>query len=262
MIIWDLHCHPSGFAGQNHTANMADVIRLADRMGIERLCVYLGSLRHADPKPDEMREHNDYILRCVHDFSDRVFGFAYVNPNYVEASLAEIERCIAQGPLVGVKLWVARRCSDPAIDPMIARAAALKAVIYQHTWHKTTGNFPGESTPADMAALATRHPGVGLICGHTGGTWEVGIRTVRPHRNVSVDLAGSDPTAGFTEMAVRELGPERVIWGSDSGGRSLGSQLAKVLEANLPEAAKQQILAGNLKRMMTPILQAKGIKLA
>jgi predicted TIM-barrel fold metal-dependent hydrolase len=29
-------------------------------------------------------------------------------------------------------------------------------------------------------------------------------------------------------MAVRELGPERVIYGSDAGGRSFASQLAEV----------------------------------
>ena len=37
-------------------------------------------------------------------------------------------------------------------------------------------------------------------------------------KNVSADVAGSDPTAGFTEMAVRELGAERVLYGSDVRG--------------------------------------------
>jgi predicted TIM-barrel fold metal-dependent hydrolase len=61
-------------------------------------------------------------------------------------------------------------------------------------------------------------------------------------------------------MAVRELGAERVIYGSDAGGRSFASQLGKVLGAQIPDAAKQLILSGNLKRLMTPILQRKGIK--
>lgn len=239
---------------------MAEVVRLMDRMGNERACVYLGSLMHYDPNPAQLREHNDFILRCVQHFGHRVFGFAYVNPNYVPESLAEIDRCIRDGPMVGIKLWVARRCSDPAIDPIIERAASLQAAIFQHTWIKTTGNLPGESTPMDLAALAARFPKTPIICGHTGAQWELGIRAVRAHRNVSVDLAGSDPTAGFTEMAVRELGPERVIWGSDAGGRSLGSQLAKVLGARIPDPAKQLVLADNLHRMLRPILTAKGMR--
>jgi predicted TIM-barrel fold metal-dependent hydrolase len=78
---------------------------------------------------------------------------------------------------------------------------------------------------------------------------------------VAVDLAGSDPTAGLTEMAVRELGAERVIYGSDVAGRSFASQLAKVQGADIPEEAKRLILGGNLKRLLLPILKAKGVRL-
>ena len=162
--------------------------------------------------------------------------------------------------MVGVKLWTARRAREPELDPIIERAAAAKAVIFQHTWLKTGGNLPGESTPMDLAELARRHPSVPIICGHTGGDWERGIRAIRDIKNLSADLAGSDPTAGFVEMAVRELGAERVIYGSDTGGRSFASQLGKVMGAEIPEAARRLILGENLKRMMTPILQAKGVR--
>ena len=36
-------------------------------------------------------------------------------------------------------------------------------------------------------------------------------------------LGGGDPVAGITEMAVRELGPERIVYGSDAPGRSFAS---------------------------------------
>ena len=62
-------------------------------------------------------------------------------------------------------------------------------------------------------------------------------------------------------MAVRELGAERVMYGSDFAGRSFASQLAKVHGAAVPEKAKQLILAGNIKRMLAPIFTAKGIAL-
>ena len=138
---------------------------------------------------------------------------------------------------------------------------ALKAVIFQHTFAKTTGNLPGESTPMDLAELARRHPSVPMICGHTGGNWEIGIRAIRGVKNLSCDLSGTDPTAGYVEMAVRELGAGRVIYGSDVGGRSFASQLGKVLGAQIPPAAREQIFAGNLRRLMLPILQAKGVTL-
>lgn len=260
MKIWDLHCHLSGVTGATPVERMTQLLAIADRMGIERLCVYMGMTWSHDPAPDIFRRENDQVLEVLAKFSDRVFGFVYLNPKHVEASLAELERCVGQGPMVGVKLWVAQHCNVPELDPIIRRAAELKAVIFQHTWFKITAEKPGESRPDEFAQLAARHPTVPLICGHTGGDWERGIRAIRHLKNVYADLAGSDPVAGFTEMAVRELGAERVIYGSDAGGRSFASQLAKVHGAGIPEAAKQLIFAENLQRLLRPILDLKGLK--
>jgi uncharacterized protein len=113
----------------------------------------------------------------------------------------------------------------------------------------------------DLAKLARRHPSVTIFCGHTGGNWELGVRAIRDVKNVYADLCGSDPTSGFTEMAVRELGAERVIYGSDVGGRSFASQLAKVLDADIPDITRRLILGGNLRRILEPILKAKGVQL-
>src|ERR1041384_4222365 len=203
-MIWDLHVPLSGVEGATPEERMAQLIAIADRVGIERLCVYMGIPWSRDPAPETLRKENDQVLRAIGRYPDRTFGFVYLNPKHVEASLAELERCVAHGPMVGVKLWVAQRCSAPELDPIIKRAAELKAVIFQHTWFKAAGNDPGESTPLDLAELARRHPTVPLICGHTGGDWELGLRVIRGLKNVYADLAGSEPVAGYPEMAVRE----------------------------------------------------------
>ena len=240
---------------------MGQLVAIADRMGIERLCVYMGMQWSQDPPPEKFRSDNDEVMRAIASQPDRTFGFVYLNPKHLDESMAELERCVANGPMVGVKLWVAAHCDGQQLDPIIKRAGELKAVIFQHTFFKVNGNYPGESTPSDLVRLAERHPEVPIICGHTGGDWELGIRAIRHLKNVYSDLAGSDPVAGYTEMAVRELGAARVIYGSDAGGRSFASQLAKVHGASVPDAAKKLILGENLKRLMLPILNAKGIKI-
>ncbi len=83
----------------------------------------------------------------------------------------------------------------------------------------------------------------------------------RAQKNVWSDVAGMDPEAGWVEMAVRELGPDRVLYGSDYAGRSFASQLAKVQGAAIPEPARRLILGENLKRILTPILTVKGMQL-
>jgi len=260
-MIWDAHAHLSGVPGNTPEDRLARLIEFADRMGIERLCVSMGMNWSYDPPPDDLRWQNDEVLRAITRWPRRAFGFVYLSPNHVETSLAELDRCVRDGPMVGVKLWVARRCNAPELDPIVRRATELKAVILQHTYIKTTGNLPGESTPMDLAELAQRHPMTTFICGHTGGNWEIGIRAIRDCKNVYADLCGSDPTAGYTEMAVRELGAERVLYGSDAGGRSFASQLAKVFGADIPEPAKRLILGENLKRLLMPILKQKRIRI-
>jgi uncharacterized protein len=261
MRIWDLHCHLTGLPGLTPEERAGHLLRYADRMGIERLCIYMGLRFLQNPTPIQLIQQNDEVLRALSAFPDRLFGFVYLSAEHIETSRSELERCVANGPMVGIKLWVAGRCNDPALDPLIARAAELKALIFQHTWIKTGGNYPGESTPDDLVALAKRFPTVPIVCGHTGGNWHLGLRAIREQDNLYADLAGSDPTAGFTEAAVTALGAERVLYGSDAAGRSFASQLAKVHGAQLPDAVKQQIFFHNLHRLLNPILMAKNIQI-
>ena len=258
--IWDLHCHLSGFDGNTPEEKMAQMILFADRLGIDRMCTFMGYPHLADPTPDQLRAQNNQVLAAIKGWPTRAFGFVYLNPKYLKASLDELNRCVRDGPMVGVKLWIAVRANAPELDPIIEHAAALQAVIFQHTWFKTGGNMPGESSPGDLAELARRHPSVPIICGHTGGNWELGIRAIRTVRTLYADIAGSDPTAGFIEMAVRELGAERVVYGSDVGGRSFASQLGKVKGANIDNSSRALILSGNLRRLLLPILNAKGVR--
>ncbi len=257
--IWDLHGHLAGGSGSTPAARMRRLIEVADRVGVSKICVYMGMTFAHDPKPDEFRKQNDEVLQALDAAGRRALGFVYLNPKHVDESLKELERCVAQGPMVGIKLWVAMHADAANLDPILLRATELNAVVFQHTWIKATGNLAGESTPMDLAALAARHPRARLICGHAGGDWELGIRAIRSSQHVAIDLGGGEPMAGFTEMALRELGAERIIYGSDVPGRGYGTQLAKVFGAQLSPLDRKQILAGNLKRMLGPILKAKGI---
>lgn len=260
--IWDIHAHV-GTPGPTPAKRMETLIRYADRMGVERLCICMSPPWHYEPTPEQFRRSNDDVLAILKEWSSRAFGFVYLNPQHTKESLAELERCVADGPMIGIKLWVAMRCNQPQLDPIVQRAVELKALILQHTWIKQRGkgNLPGESTPMDLAELSARHPGLPLVCGHTGGgDWALGIRAIRERPEIHADLGGGDPVYGEVEMAVRELGAGRVLYGSDVHGRSFGSQIGKVLGADISVADKKLILRENLRRLLQPALQRKGIK--
>ena len=259
MRIWDDHCHLGSVPGNTPEERMAALIRAADRLGIERLLLSQGYSADLHPTPDQLREENDRAMRAVRRFPDRSYGSVYLSPAHPDFSVQEFNRCVRDGPMVCIgEVEADKPCSVPEMEPIVACAASIRVPIPQHTWLKTGGNEPGESTPYDLVELARRHPDVQFVCVHTGGNWELGIRIIRAMKNVSAETAGSDPTSGFVEMAVRELGAERVIYGSDVGGRSFASQLGKVIGANIPDSAKELILGGNLRRLLAPVLKAKG----
>ncbi len=257
--IWDDHCHLGSVPGDTPEERMTALIRWADRLGIERLLLSQGYCAELHPTPDQFREENDRVMAAVRRFPDRSYGSVYLSPAYPEFSVREFNRCVRDGPMVSIgEVEADKPCSVPEMDVIVERAASMKVPILQHTWLKAGGNEPGESTPYDVVVVARRHPEVQFVCVHTGGDWERGIRIIRDTKNVSAEIAGSNPTSGFVEMAVRELGAKRVIYGSDVGGRSFASQLGKVLGADIPDSAKELILGGNLRRLLAPVLRAKG----
>ena len=186
-MIWDVHGHLN-VAGETPGQRITKLLKYADRLGIERVIVFMGYPMAQDPSPEEVRRQNDQVMEAVEQSGGRALGFVYLNPKHIEASLKELDRCVRDGPMVGVKLWVAVRCHQKCLDPIVHRAAQLRAPILQHTWRKITGNLPGESTATDLAALAARHPTASFIAAHVGGDWERGIRAIRLTTNVAAEI--------------------------------------------------------------------------
>ena len=262
MRIWDQHAHLEAVPGGSPEERMAFLVKCMDRVGVERLILSQGYSddQHPNP-PEQFRLENDRVMRAVRAFPDRAYGSVYLSPALPDFSLQELNRCVRDGPMVMIgELEADARCNIPQMDPIAEWAAANEVVILQHEWLNALGDGPGESTPFDVVELAQRHPTLQIVCAHTGGNWELGIRAIRATKNVYCGLAGSDPTSGYVEMAVRELGAERVIFGSDVGGRSFASQVAKVESTIISDSEKKLILGGNLRRLLTPMLRKKGYK--
>src|SRR5829696_6770547 len=106
-MIWDIHAHLHGVEGRTPAERMARLVRFADRMGVDRFVLSMGFPFVVDPSPEELRRQNDQALDALSHHHDRAFGFVYASTRHPEASVREIDRCVKNGPMVGVKLWVA-----------------------------------------------------------------------------------------------------------------------------------------------------------
>lgn len=268
MRVWDSYLTISYRAeGEGSLEKVFErLLPMIDAAGMERLCPLLdvGLATGAPEDEAAFRRDAKAVFSAFERWPKRLLGIIKLNPNHVDASLEALDRWVRDGTMIGVYFSGGTRgalpCSHPNFDPLVKRIGELGALIMQHTWLQTGGKGKdvGTSTPMELAELAARHPGVKFVCAHAGGEWEQGIRAVRGRPNILVETSGFDPTAGFMEMAVRELGAERIIFGSHFPSRSLGTEYSKVLNAEISERDKQLIMGENLRTLLQPILKRKG----
>src|SRR5258708_1134082 len=161
--IWDIHSHLHSVPGDTPEKRMEALIRCADRLGIERLILSQGYSSQFHPTAGQIREENDRVMLAVQRFPQRAYGSVFLSPLFLDFSLREFDRCVRDGPMIGIgELEADMRCNAPELDPIVERAVAMKAPILQHTWLKLDGNEPGESTPLDLGVLASAHPDANL----------------------------------------------------------------------------------------------------
>lgn len=262
--IWDSyftpsHGHPGNDGYSGIIAEMDRAKRAALELGrFEKLCFFphVGIGTTSDAALEKLlREKPELILKSFEHWPEKMLGMIQLNANDKSASLDALDRWLRDGPMCGVYFPGggpgALCCTHPNFPPLVERIAELGGVIMQHTWFVTGGKpKPGMSTPSELVELAIKFPEYAFVCAHAGGEWEKGIRAVADYPNILVETSGFDATAGFIEMAVRELGPERIIFGSHLPSRSLGTELSKVTAAVVDESAKFQILGENFRRLL------------
>lgn len=257
MII-DFHAHPGyGREPAELRREFELARRVAARHGVGLICLNAIADWSPSPRPAAVERGNDAVLALMREHPHQVIGFCYVNPRYPRHALSEIERCVVRGGMGGIKLWVACKASDRRVDPIVERSVELGIPILQHAWYNRLGRLKGESTPADVAEMARRHPRAMIVMAHLTGAGERGLKDIAPYGNVHVDISGGEPEAGMVELAVKLLGAERVVFGTDSPIRSYGATLGKVQEARVSSRARELILEGNARRLLARALATR-----
>ena len=246
IMIIDIHTH--NFAWGETSAIVAG----AKRNGIDRIVLLGDVLRHGYyPTPEQIIKINDDTIADVEKFSGFCYGFCHLNPSHDgDFQVQEIRRVLSKKDFCGVKLECSWNCRKPEMDPIMAELEKQDRVLLHHCWYKTTGKCEEESDPSDIAYLARRWPKVTIVMAHLAGCGIKGVEMVADCPNVMIDTSGGQPEAGFVEYAVRRIGAERLVYGSDAPCRDYAAQLAKIEDANISAADKELILYKNTERIL------------
>lgn len=249
----DIHVHLSTPGPDPSKEELERVVHTAQHFGIKRMVLVSNLTAMGGPNPsiEDIRAINTHTLAAVARRPDVFIGFCYLNPSHPLSFIKEeLDRCIVQGGMRGIKLWIAVKATDPRLDAVMESAASLGVPVLHHAMYKQTQYSFNESTPAEIAHLAKRFPQVPIIMAHLTGCGCRGVLDVAALPNVLIDTSGGQPESGILEYAVRELGSERVLYGSDWPLRDFGVQLGRVYDAELTGDQRADVLWRNAARLL------------
>jgi uncharacterized protein len=237
----------------------ASRLRAGERVGITvHVASVLGSWGATSPiyfpSPSDIEYGNDFLLALQRTHSDRIRGYAVVNPNFQNHATAELSRCLDAG-MIGIKLAASRRADDPLLDPICCIAQQRGVPVLHHVWQHRRREYHGQeaSDASELGALASRHPKVNFLLAHIGGggDWIHSLAAVRDLPNVFVDLSGSGVDGGMLEACLDSVGSDRLLWGCDL---TIDTGWAKLryLERLLRDSEVEQIKWRNASRIFPP----------
>jgi uncharacterized protein len=231
-----------------HAPQPERMLEVMDRVGIDRACIsVLGDMRA-----------NDEMLDAVTRFPDRLVGFVLVNPRDPEGIPPTLERCFANPGVRGigeVHPTSYHHCypiTGPAYKPVWEFAAARRVPVLIHSGPTAEAERCG---PRLIGEVARRHPGFPILIGHCGGydSWAMldeAIEVAGEHEDVYLELSATARYYGVVEHIVRQLGSDKVVFGSDAPFHDWTAEIAHVACAKLNDADKEKIFAGTMRRLL------------
>jgi predicted TIM-barrel fold metal-dependent hydrolase len=192
------------------------------------------------------RECADVVAR-----TDGLLQYVIVSPLHPE-TYRQADEMLHTPKCVGIKLHPEEHLYNIAEHgcELFAFAAKHKAVLLVHSSEQ-------RSLASDFVRFANDFPEVKLILAHIGCGWDNdythqvrGIQQSR-HGNVWADTSSARSiTPKLIEWAVKEVGAERVLYGTDTPLYFSAMQRARIDHADLPDRDKHLILRDNATRLL------------
>jgi hypothetical protein len=227
--------------------SVEDLLASMDEHGIARSVVV-----PLKPRDYHLGPQNDFVGEAARTHPDRLVGFARVDPWQGEAALQELRRAIDGLGLAGLFLHPFEEqfaANEELVFPLLGflRERSVPLML--------AGGYPTFSHPSQVGDLAQQFPEVTIIATHGGQINISGLlladaaRMLRANPNVIMEASGIY-REDFIEDTVTELGPERVLFGSNAPYMDQGFEAARIRLAHLDPQAKATLGSENSCRIL------------
>jgi predicted TIM-barrel fold metal-dependent hydrolase len=235
-FVVDAHNHIGVRHGAAQTG--ADLLAKMDAVGVDRAII----LPFVEGSID-----NSVISRESTADLDRLIPFCAMNPWDGKAALAEMRHCVEDLGFKGVKLHPTlhgyRLGDHGLVDPVFELARELGIIVTSH------GASDLYNNPAEFGEMAGRFPEVPLTMVHMGYFWETDLAIEMSGRYPNLYLDTSRAPIFEIMQAIRAIGPEKVIWGTDSPFVDYQIEFSKM--ARIENAADYElVVGGNITRLL------------
>lgn len=222
-----------------------DLVLKMDENGVDKAITFPVSNPHTDYARDNQR-----ILKDSKDYPDRIVPFVRINPHYEETVKSDIRKYFELGAK-GIKLHPMRDGYYPVNDkvlayPIFEAASEFNPVVLVHA-----GECPVNS-PCLIGDVAMDFPNIKFIIGHCGYLEYFREAIVFGKRldNVYLDITELWPP-DLARIAVRQIGKEKVLWGTDSPYIPAKAEINKLLDfCGLTDDEIEHVFGKNTARML------------
>ena len=277
-MIVDAHCHilPPAFAQRREElaardatfaeiladpsariSGVTELLSSMDRDGID--CAVVMGMGWSDY--NVAVEANDYIIKAVGTYPDRLIGFASVSPAWGNVAVEEAQRCSEAG-LQGIgELHPDTQGIDiadgTAMSPLMDLARSLSLPVLLHCSEPVGHLYPGKgmTTPEKVCRLIENFPDNTVICAHWGGGlpfYSLMPEVGQALANVYFDSAASPflYRPRIYKVVADLVGADHILFSSDFPLMRQSRPLAEIEEAQLPERDRCLILGANAARLL------------
>lgn len=169
-----------------------------------------------------------------------------VNPNFGKEALDEFETSVKEWGFRGLKLMPPKhgyRIVDQSIYPLLEKAHELNIPVSVHSSQE-------QCHPCDIGFMALEFPEVTFIMDHMGYRYFARQAILAAKHAPNLFLATTAvPEPEFIKNAVKALGAERVLFGSNGPGMPPDIQIEVIRRAKLGPEAEALVLGGNAARI-------------
>lgn len=214
----------------------------SDLVGIDvNVVSNLYSIKHRGP--DVMESYNNSVKEAMDIYPDKIRGFAFIDPIHGRNAVAEINRCVLDLGMIGVKLYDQFTLADDMQNPIIERCIDLDIPILMHAGKACQRPLdnPLESDSTHFVLAAEKYPEAVIIMAHIGGggDWHWQLKAMERYPNIYIDISGSVHDDNMIEDTVKVFGVNRVLFGTDG---SFSSSIGKLLSADISLEDKKIIM--------------------